>query len=312
MAISKAITGIDNSGSFRVYMAISTDAVQQARELHHTSPAVTYLLGRALTGSGLMGLMLREPGRRLSLHFKGDGPVQQILCAADSEGHFKGYAAVPAVEIPEKADGSADLGAALGKGTLTCIRDGIDMEEPYTGQVELVSGGIAEDMASYFFQSEQIRTLVDLGVKLREDGTVASAGGLIVQLLPDADDRAVQALENWLPSMPSISELAFEVSASEGTDSVEAIMERFMEKAFQGMPGEFAVRILETPDFQWQCDCSEAKLEQVLISLGSSELDAMIEEDGQAEMTCQFCEKTYHFDKKHLQRLSMIAAAKGL
>lgn len=312
MAISKAITGIDNSGSFRVYMAISTDAVQQAHEIHHTSPAVTYLLGRALTGSGLMGLMLREPGYRLSLQFRGDGPVKQILCAADSEGHIKGYAAVPAVELPEKEDGTADPGAALGSGSLTCIRDGKGMEEPYIGQIELVSGEIAEDIASYFYQSEQIRTLVNLGVKLREDGNTASAGGLIVQLLPDADDRAVQALENWMPSMPSISELAFEVSASEGTESDESIMMRFMEKTFEGMPEEFSVLPLETPDFQWQCDCSESKLEQVLISLGADELDAMIEEDGEAEMTCQFCEKKYHFDKKQLQRLSMVAAAREL
>ena len=310
MAFSKAITGIDRSGSFRIYMAISTEAVQQAHELHHTSPAVTYLLGRALTGTGLMGLMLREPGYRLSLQFRGDGPLQQILCAADSAGNVKGYPTERALEIPEKEDGSANLGALLGSGTLTCIRNAVDLDEPYIGQVRLASGEIAEDIASYFYTSEQIKTLVDLGVRLDENGDTAAAGGLIVQRLPNADEKAIDALENWMPDLPSISDLALEVSASEGKDSIEHIMHLFMEKAFLGMPEEYAVQPLELLDFQWKCDCSEAKLEQILISLGSDELNRMIEEDGEAEMTCQFCESKYHFDKKQLQRLSMVASVR--
>ena len=312
MAISKAITGMDQSGSFRVYMAISTDTVQKAHELHHTSPAVTYLLGRALTGTGLMGLMLREPGYRLSLQFKGDGPVQQILCAADSAGNVKGYPAVPAVEIPEKEDGTADLGAILGNGTLTCIRNAVDLDEPYIGQIPLVSGEIAEDIASYFYKSEQIKTLVSLGVRLHDDGNTAAAGGLIVQRLPNADEKAIDALEEWMPHMPSISDLALEVSSDSDCQDIEAVMRLFMEKAFLGMPEEYAVTPLETLDFQWKCDCSEGRLEQVLISLGSEEIDKMIEEDGGAEMTCQFCETKYHFNKEQLQRLSMVAAARGL
>ncbi len=312
MAFSKAITGIDRSGSFRIYMAVSTSAVQEAHEHHHTSPAVTYLLGRALTGTGLMGLMLREPGYRLSLQFRGDGPVQQILCAADSAGHVKGYPSVPALEIPQKEDGSPDLGALLGNGSVTCIRNAVDLDEPYIGQVKLVSGEIAEDIASYFYTSEQVKTLVDLGVRLDENGDTAAAGGLIVQRLPGADEKAIDALEAWIPDMPSISDLALEATAAADSDPshIEQIMKLFMEKAFLGMPEEFSVQPLELLNFQWQCDCSEGRLEQILISLGSEELNRMIEEDGQAEMTCQFCEKTYHFDKKQLQRLSMVASVR--
>lgn len=308
MAFSKAITGIDQSGSFRVYMAISTDVVQQAHELHHTSPAVTYLLGRALTGTGLMGLMLREPGYRLSLQFKGDGPVQQILCAADSAGNIKGYPTVPAVEIPLKEDGSADLGAVLGNGSLTCIRNAVDLDEPYIGQINLVSGEIAEDIASYFYKSEQIKTLVSLGVKLDENGDTAAAGGVIVQRLPNAEEGAIDALEKWIPEMPSISDLAMEVCSTEEMNDPDRIMRLFMEKAFLGMPDEYSITPTESLDFHWQCDCSEGRLEQVLISLGAEELNKMIEEDGEAEMTCQFCETKYHFDKKKLQRLSMVAS----
>lgn len=310
MAISKAITGIDNSGSFRVYMAISTAAVQQAEELHQTSPAVTCLLGRALTGAGLMGLMLRQPGLRLSLQFKGDGPIRQILCAADSEGNVKGYAAVPDALVPEKDEGFTRLGDTLGAGSLTCIRNAPGMQEPYIGQIELVNGEIAQDIAAYFYQSEQTRTLIDLGVKLGDDGKTASAAGLIIQLLPDAEENAIVALEEWMKTMPRLSNLALEVSESEQSESPEAIAGHFLEKMFASLPAEYAVLPMETLDFQWQCDCSEERLEQVLISLGSTELDTMIEEDGQAEMTCQFCGTQYHFDKKHLQRLSMVAAAK--
>ena len=310
MTFSKAITGIDRSGSFRVYMAISTSLVQKAHELHHTSPAVTYLLGRALTGTGLMGLMLREPGYRLSLQFRGDGPIQQILCAADSSGNVKGYPTVPAVEIPEKEDGSADLGALLGNGSLTCIRNAVDLDEPYIGQVKLVSGEIAEDIASYFYKSEQIKTLVNLGGKLHENGNTAAAGGLIVQRLPNADEKAIEALETWLPDMPSVSDLVQQVSTSEEHSDIEQIMKLFMEKAFLGMPDEYSVIPSEILNFHWQCDCSEGRLEQVLISLGAEELNRMIEEDGEAEMTCQFCETKYHFDKKKLQRLSMVASVR--
>ena len=131
MAFGKAVTGIDNSGSFRVYMGISTGIVQEAKKLHNTSPLATHLLGRALTGTGLMGLMLREPGMKITMQFKGDGPAGQVLCTADSEGHVKGYIVHPLVEMPLRDDGSLDVSGALGHGTVTCIRDMADSKEPY-------------------------------------------------------------------------------------------------------------------------------------------------------------------------------------
>lgn len=302
MKINKAITGIDKSGSFRVYMAITTKMAEDARLIHETSPLATHLLGRALTGTGLMGLMLREPGFKVTLQFKGDGPAQQVLCTASSEGAVKGYIVNPDVDLPPKSDGSPDVGGALGIGTVTCIRD-TGLKEPYVGRIDLVSGEIADDMTAYFFISEQQQTSVSLGVKLDSDGSVEAAGGMIIQMLPDASEEAIQALEEWLPRMPKITELVSDITGDAGAKSPETLMKELINGAFSGLPEEFAVSAMDFLDIGWQCDCSEERLEQVVLSLGSREIRDIIAEDGSAELTCQFCRKKYQFDRAHLERL---------
>lgn len=302
MKINKAITGIDKSGSFRVYMAITTKMAEDARLIHETSPLATHLLGRALTGTGLMGLMLREPGFKVTLQFKGDGPAQQVLCTASSEGAVKGYIVNPDVDLPPKSDGSPDVGGALGIGTVTCIRD-TGLKEPYVGRIDLVSGEIADDMTAYFFISEQQQTSVSLGVKLDSDGSVEVAGGMIIQMLPDASEEAIQALEEWLPKMPKITELVSDIAGNAGARSPETLMKELINGAFSGLPEEFTVSAMDFLDIGWQCDCSEERLEQVVLSLGSREIRDIIAEDGNAELTCQFCRKKYQFDRAHLERL---------
>ena len=304
MKFDKAITGLDKSGSFRVYMAVTTEMVEKAHELHGTSPLATHLLGRALTGTGLMGLMLREPGFKVTLQFKGDGPAQQVLCTAGSDGSVKGFIANPLVDLPAREDGSPDVGGALGIGVLTCIRDA-GMKEPYVGKIDFVTGEIADDMTAYFWISEQQQTSVSLGVKLDENAEVKAAGGMIIQMLPDATEECISALEKWLPEMPKISELADKVSQDADGRSMESIMEEYLRAAFLGMPEEFQIMPLDTLDIGWKCDCSEERLEQVVKSLGAKEISDMIEQDGQAELTCQFCGKSYHFDKEHLERLKL-------
>ena len=304
MKFDKAITGMDKSGSFRVYMAITTEMVEKAHELHGTSPLATHLLGRALTGTGLMGLMLREPGFKVTLQFKGDGPAQQVLCTAGSDGSVKGFIANPLVDIPAREDGSPDVGGALGIGVLTCIRD-TGMKEPYVGKIDFVTGEVADDMTAYFWISEQQQTSVSLGVKLDENAEVQAAGGMIIQMLPDATEECISALEKWLPEMPKISELADKVSRDADGRSVESVMEEYLRAAFLGMPDEFQIMPLDTLDIGWKCDCSEERLEQVVKSLGAKEINDIIEQDGQAELTCQFCGKSYHFDKEHLERLRL-------
>lgn len=304
MKFDKAITGMDKSGSFRVYMAVTTEMVEKAHELHGTSPLATHLLGRALTGTGLMGLMLREPGFKVTLQFKGDGPAQQVLCTAGSDGSVKGFIANPLVDLPAREDGSPDVGGALGIGVLTCIRDA-GMKEPYVGKIDFVTGEIADDMTAYFWISEQQQTSVSLGVKLDENAEVKAAGGMIIQMLPDATEECISALEKWLPEMPKISELADKVSQDADGRSMESIMEEYLRAAFLGMPEEFQIMPLDTLDIGWKCDCSEERLEQVVKSLGAKEISDIIEQDGQAELTCQFCGKSYHFDKDHLERLKL-------
>ena len=304
MNFDQAITGMDKSGSFRVYMAVTTEMVEKAHELHGTSPLATHLLGRALTGTGLMGLMLREPGFKVTLQFKGDGPAQQVLCTAGSDGSVKGFIANPLVDLPAREDGSPDVGGALGIGVLTCIRDA-GMKEPYVGKIDFVTGEIADDMTAYFWISEQQQTSVSLGVKLDENAEVKAAGGMIIQMLPDATEECISALEKWLPEMPKISELADKVSQDADGRSMESIMEEYLRAAFLGMPEEFQIMPLDTLDIGWKCDCSEERLEQVVKSLGAKEISDMIEQDGQAELTCQFCGKSYHFDKEHLERLKL-------
>ncbi len=295
---------MDKSGSFRVYMAVTTEMTEKAHELHGTSPLATHLLGRALTGTGLMGLMLREPGFKVTLQFKGDGPAQQVLCTAGSDGSVKGFIANPLVDLPAREDGSPDVGGALGIGVLTCIRDA-GMKEPYVGKIDFVTGEIADDMTAYFWISEQQQTSVSLGVKLDENAEVKAAGGMIIQMLPDATEECISALEKWLPEMPKISELADKVSQDADGRSMESIMEEYLRAAFLGMPEEFQIMPLDTLDIGWKCDCSEERLEQVVKSLGAKEISDIIEQDGQAELTCQFCGKSYHFDKEHLERLKL-------
>ena len=295
---------MDKSGSFRVYMAVTTEMVEKAHELHGTSPLATHLLGRALTGTGLMGLMLREPGFKVTLQFKGDGPAQQVLCTAGSDGSVKGFIANPLVDLPAREDGSPDVGGALGIGVLTCIRDA-GMKEPYVGKIDFVTGEIADDMTAYFWISEQQQTSVSLGVKLDENAEVKAAGGMIIQMLPDATEECISALEKWLPEMPKISELADKVSQDADGRSMESIMEEYLRAAFLGMPEEFQIMPLDTLDIGWKCDCSEERLEQVVKSLGAKEISDIIEQDGQAELTCQFCGRSYHFDKEHLERLKL-------
>lgn len=295
---------MDKSGSFRVYMAITTKMVEKAHELHGTSPLATHLLGRALTGTGLMGLMLREPGFKVTLQLKGDGPAQQVLCTAGADGSVKGFIANPLADMPPKEDGSPDVGGALGIGVLTCIRD-TGMNEPYVGKIDFVTGEVADDMTAYFWISEQQETSVSLGVKLDENAEVRAAGGMIIQMLPDASEECIDALEKWLPDMPKISELADRVSTDADGRTIESVMEEYLKTAFLGMPEEFQIMPLELLDIGWNCDCSEERLEQVVKSLGAREINDIIEQDGQAELTCQFCGTTYHFDRAHLERLKL-------
>lgn len=300
--MSKVITGIDHSGSFRVYLTISTDIVEEARKIHDTTPLASAGLGRVLTGAGLMGLLLKNDSDKLTVLFKGDGPAKQILATATANGDVKGYIANPDVDLPLTKEGKLDVGGSLGIGELTVIKD-LGLREPYVGTIALVDGEIADDLTAYYFISEQQNSAISLGVKVDVDYTIAAAGGMIIQMLPNAAEESIDALEAMLEKLPPITTLVEEAVSENHGKSDEGVLQAMMDRIFAQMPEEYQVETLEFKEMRWHCDCSEERLEKVLMTIGEKDLTDIIEEDGQAELVCQFCCKKYHFDKEHLERI---------
>ena len=300
--MSKVITAIDKSGSFRVYLTITTDLVEEARKIHDTTPLASAALGRVLTGAGLMGLDLKSEGDKLTVLFKGDGPIQQILATATGDGRVKGYAADPSCELPLNDRGKLDVGGAIGIGDLTVIKD-LGLKEPYVGTIALVDGEIADDLTAYYYISEQQNTAFSLGVKVDTDWSIKAAGGMFIQMLPDAEEGAVDALEKMIADLPPITSLVEEATDNNLGKTQEGILEAMLHRIFDVLPEEYQMEILSFRDLNWQCDCSRERLEQVLMSIGRKDLTEIIEEDGEAELVCQFCLKKYHFDKDDLLKL---------
>ncbi len=300
--MSKVITAIDKSKSYRVYITITADTVEKAREIHNTTPLATAGLGRVLTGAGLMGLLLKNESDKLTVQFKGEGPAKMILATADANGNVKGYIANPNVELPLVDGNHLDVGGSLGVGELTVIKD-LGLKEPYVGKIALVSGEIADDLTAYYYISEQQNTSVALGVKIGTDCRVLCAGGMIIQMLPDAEDGSVDALEKMLADMPPMTTVIEQTLLKSAGRSEEGVVELLMEEIFADMPEEYAPVKLDSREINWNCDCSEERLEQVLMTIGVSDLEEIIEEDKGAELVCQFCEKKYFFDEEHLKRI---------
>ena len=300
--MSNVYTAIDKSGSYRVYLAVTTDLVEEARVIHDTSPVATAGLGRVLTGTGLMGLMLKNQSDKLTVIFKGDGPAKQILATAFADGRVKGYIANPYVDLPLNECGKLNVGGSLGIGDLTVIKD-LGLREPYVGTIALVDGEIADDLTAYYYISEQQNTAISLGVKIDTDCSVKAAGGMIIQMLPDAEDGAVDALEKMLAELPPVTTLVEDAAkAADGRGNKQILM-LMMDRIFGAMPEAYKTEGLEYRELKWECDCSEDRLEHVLMTIGEKELSDIIEEDGQAELVCQFCCKKYHFDKGRLERI---------
>ncbi|MBF8984197.1 Hsp33 family molecular chaperone HslO [Lutibacter sp. B2] len=274
--------------SVRILLAVSTEMVEKARQTHNTMPVATAALGRTITATAMMGLMLKGEKNKVTVQIKGDGPLGQILAVSNSLGKVKGYVTNPMVDIPLREDGKLDVGSAVGKGKVIVIKD-LGLKDPYVGQSHLVSGEIAEDLTAYFAYSEQQPSAIALGVLVDRDCTVKVAGGLIVQVLPDIEPEILDKLEARLKIMPSITTVM-----KEETDP-EKMLNRYLEG--------FDIKILTKEEIDFECDCSQEKLEKALISIGEKDLKEIIEEDGQAELTCHFCNTEYHFDKQQLIKL---------
>ena len=299
--MSKAIIAMDKSGSFRVYITVTTDMVQQAADIHGTTPLAAAGLGRVLTAAGLMGIMLKDEDNKLTVNFKGDGPAGQILATAYGDGRVKGYISNPSVELPPRSEGKLDVGSSLGIGNLTVIKD-LGLKEPYIGTIALVSGEIAEDLAAYFFISEQQNTSVSLGVKVERDYSIGAAGGMIIQMLPGADEGAIEALEKMIDGARPITSVIEDAKATEGLSEI-GVVRKVMEDIFADMPDEYRVEELEERRIIWECDCSCERIQAALAAIGEDDLREIIEEDGEAELQCHFCLKKYHFDREELEEI---------
>lgn len=291
--MNNTIIAVDKSGSYRAYITVSTELVEAARAVHGTEPVATAALGRTVTAAGIMGIMLQGEGDKLTVKIGCDGPVQEILATAYPSGSVKGYIAHPEVDLPlRESDGKLDVGRAVGAGNLTVIKD-LGLKEPYVGRVELVSGEIAEDFTNYFAASEQQPSSVALGVLIAPDRSVAAAGGLIVQVLPGAEDRCIDRLESQLRYLPPVTELISQAGNVRG----------LMDLIFLGMPDMYMPEVLGERNIFWECDCSRERMERALISIGRRDLRRLIDEDHSAELTCHFCRRQYKFSETELQKL---------
>ena len=285
----RIVRAISTDGMVQAAAICSRDLTERARQIHKTLPVATAALGRALAAASMMGNALKSDGASLTLQFKGGGPLGTVLAVSDNEGCVRGYVTNPHTDLPLRPDGKLDVGGAVGhEGTLTVIKD-LHMKEPYVGTIDLLGGEIAEDVAGYFVESEQIPTACALGVLVDRDQSVKSAGGYLIQLMPGAGEDTIAKVEGGVMAAGPVSAIL------EQNDDPEALLRTVM--------SDFALKIWEPCPGSYKCYCSRQRVERALISLGKSELEQMLAEQGGCQLTCQFCDAVYDFSADDLRAL---------
>lgn len=273
----------------RAFAATTRVTVETARTLHDLSPVASAALGRLLTGGAMMGSMLKGDTDLLTLQIMGDGPIGQITVTADSSGNVKGYVNNPSVMLPPNKMGKLDVSGAVGNGFLRVIKD-MRLKEPYSGQIEIQSGEVAEDLTNYFASSEQIPSSVGLGVLMnKEDMTVKQAGGFIIQLMPFASDEIISKLEDNLSNITSVTKML------EDGHTPESMLEILL----KGLD----LKITDTFPVRFHCNCEKVRVEKAIVSIGKKDINEMIEEGKPIEVNCHFCNKNYTFSVEELKEL---------
>ena len=279
------IRATGGEGQVRAFIGTTTNMVEEARRLHNTTKVATAALGRTLTATSMMGLMMKNQGDKLTVIIKGGGPIGTILTTSDVNGTVKGYVSNPKVEVPDYENGKLNVAGAVGTdGVVKVIKD-LGLREPYNGAYPLVSGEIAEDFTHYFALSEQTPSIVALGV-FTTGYEVEHAGGLIVQLMPDATEETISQLEKNIQNLQSITTMLSEGKTPE--DMLNIVLE------------DLQPRILDTIDVKFECECSKEKVQEALIAIGKTSLKQIIDEDKQAEVGCQFCNSKYMYNEEEL------------
>ncbi len=287
--MDQLVRAITRDGAVKAVAVSTKELTERVRNIHKTLPVATAAMGRALAAASMMGNALKEEAASLTLQIKGGGPLGTVLAVSDHLGNVRGYVQNPQVDLPLRQDGKLDVGGAVGsEGTLTVIRD-LGMKEPYIGSVGLLGGEIAEDLAAYFVESEQIPTACALGVLVDRDQSVKAAGGYIIQLLPGADESVISKVEGGVLAAGPVTALL------DRDSSPEALLRTVL--------SDFDVEILETSPISYQCYCSRDRVERALISMGVRELEDLLAEQGGCELGCQFCDRIYRFTAQELEAL---------
>ncbi|MDO4478999.1 MAG: Hsp33 family molecular chaperone HslO [Lachnospiraceae bacterium] len=280
-------------GMIRAFAATTRDLTEEARRIHDLSPVASAALGRTLTAGAMMGVMMKNDDDLLTIIFDGNGPIGGITVTADSHGNVKGYVKEPGVMLPPNAQGKLDVGGAVGQGILRIIRD-TGLREPYVGEVAIRTGEIAEDLTAYFMESEQVPSVVALGVLMdREKNEVREAGGFMIQLMPDCPDELIDRLEEKMAGVSSVTAMLRDGMTP------EAILTSIL--------GDMDLEINETQATQFACNCSRSRVTKALIALGSEELKDMINDGKSVSLGCGFCGKQYEFTVEDLRVLLMAA-----
>lgn len=283
------ISALSKNKEVRLYLLDSTDMVNRLREMYDMTPVSIAALGRTVTAASILGKTLKNEKDKLTIQIKGNGPIQSIIAVSKANGFVKGYISHPHIKTKLKDNGKLDVGYAVGnEGNIYVIRD-YGLKEPYIGHSKLVSGEIAEDLANYYMFSEQQPSVFSLGVYVDSEGSVASAGGLVIQTLPNVSEESIVEIEKAMKELKPISTLI-----SESKDLKNIIQDNFKALEFE---------ITEESTVDIYCDCSKERMLEAIRSLGNNEIQEMIDEDQGAEIHCHFCNTSYEFDEETLDNL---------